>query len=159
MEGKKDYYADLDVTPAETADGIQKAYRRMAKRYHPDHAGDQGAAKFRAVQEAYQVLSDPRQRQQYDRLVRVRRSDAAATPEPLVPSRPQAKRPEPFSAPTSRFSCRNGNRPAGSGHDDQLDWVRLAAAALLLGLPASVWRRAEESFAPIYFRDVREWEE
>lgn len=157
MDRRKDYYADLDVTPAETVDGIQRAYRRLAKRYHPDHAGAQSAERFRAVQEAYQVLSDPRQRQQYDRMVRPRRSEAAATPEPLVPPRPHRHRPEPFSPLHSAFSHRHEGPWAESAVGDELKWTRIAASALLLVFHAPAWGEGEESPEQVSLRDPMEW--
>ncbi|OYO17195.1 molecular chaperone DnaJ [Enemella dayhoffiae] len=63
-----DYYEILEVARDASADQIKKAYRRMAMRYHPDVATDDGAAeKFKQVQEAYDVLSDQRKRSIYDR--------------------------------------------------------------------------------------------
>jgi molecular chaperone DnaJ len=67
---EKDFYAVLGVS--KTADGteIKKAFRKLARKLHPDHnPGDAKAeSKFKEVGEAYAVLSDPKQRQQYDQL-------------------------------------------------------------------------------------------
>ncbi|MEA4852840.1 MAG: molecular chaperone DnaJ [Christensenella sp.] len=64
----KDYYETLGVNKDAGADEIKSAYRKLAKKYHPDlNKGDEGAAqKFKEVNEAYQVLSDDQKRQQYD---------------------------------------------------------------------------------------------
>lgn len=64
-----DYYKTLEVSREATADEIKKAYRKLARKYHPDlHPGDKAAEKkFKEVQEAYDVLSDPDKRDQYDR--------------------------------------------------------------------------------------------
>ena len=64
----KDYYETLGVGRDASADEIKSAYRKLAKKYHPDmNKGDEGAAqKFKEVNEAYQVLSDDQKRQQYD---------------------------------------------------------------------------------------------
>lgn len=64
-----DYYKTLGVSRNASADEIRKAYRKLARENHPDHNKDNPAAaeKFKAVQEAYSVLSEPEKREQYDR--------------------------------------------------------------------------------------------
>ncbi|MBI5400465.1 molecular chaperone DnaJ [Candidatus Saganbacteria bacterium] len=65
--GKKDYYETLGVTKGSSADEIKRAYRKLAREYHPDVNKTSGAeAKFKELNEAYQVLSDPNKRSQYD---------------------------------------------------------------------------------------------
>ncbi|MCV2393018.1 DnaJ domain-containing protein [Actinotalea sp. M2MS4P-6] len=65
---EKDFYAILGVPKNADAAAVKKAYRKLARTLHPDHnPGDAAAeAKFKDVGEAYAVLSDPEQRQQYD---------------------------------------------------------------------------------------------
>ena len=65
---KRDYYEVLGVQKGASADEIKKAFRQMAKKYHPDmNPGDKEAeAKFKEVNEAYEVLSDDQKRAQYD---------------------------------------------------------------------------------------------
>ncbi len=67
---KKDYYADLGVKKNATAEEIRKAFRKLARKYHPDvNPGDKSAEeKFKALSEANDVLSDPKKRKIYDQL-------------------------------------------------------------------------------------------
>jgi len=86
---RKSYYMVLGVSSSETTGGIRAAFRDLAKRLHPDVAGEQATRSFQEVAEAYDVLSDPQRRREYNRkltlaesgeLVPVRR----ARPGPVV---------------------------------------------------------------------------
>ncbi len=70
MDPKKNYYEILGVPEGATAEEIRKAFRRMAKKHHPDvNAGDKSAeARFKEVNEANEVLSDKKKREEYDAL-------------------------------------------------------------------------------------------
>lgn len=62
----RDYYDVLGVSPDAGADEIKRAYRQLARRYHPDISGDDRAAAFLEAARAYEILADPRRRRTYD---------------------------------------------------------------------------------------------
>ena len=69
MATKRDYYEVLGVNKNATDDELKRAYRKLAKKYHPDANPDnkkEAEAKFKEVSEAYEVLSDKQKRQMYD---------------------------------------------------------------------------------------------
>ena len=69
MSEKRDYYEVLGVSKNATDEELKKAYRRLAKKYHPDANPDnkeEAEAKFKEVNEAYEVLSDSQKRKMYD---------------------------------------------------------------------------------------------
>src|SRR5882757_3763288 len=67
---KHDYYETLSVPRAAAEDDIRKAYRKLARKYHPDlNPGDKSAEnRFKDVQEAYDILSEPKKRTMYDQV-------------------------------------------------------------------------------------------
>lgn len=77
---EKDYYSVLGVTESAGEGEIRKAFRKLAKQYHPDaNRGDTNAEKrFKEISEAYEVISDADKRQQYDQLRRARRQGFGA---------------------------------------------------------------------------------
>lgn len=91
----KDYYTVLGVQPDASDEEIKHAYRTLARTYHPDaHPGDrQAEARFKDINEAHTILSDPTQRREYD-LSRVsqtaspRSSDRTSQRPPVSPSQP-----------------------------------------------------------------------
>lgn len=64
---QKDHYATLGIAPSASLSDIKKAFRQLAAQYHPDrNASPDAPARFRSVQEAYDVLSDADAREAYD---------------------------------------------------------------------------------------------
>src|SRR6266849_1161942 len=80
----QDHYEVLGVSRSATAGDIKKAYRKLARKYHPDVNSDDTTAeeKFKDVREAYDVLSDPGKRQRYDQLGANWKAGAEFTPPP-----------------------------------------------------------------------------
>ncbi len=115
MVDEPDYYAVLQVSPDADQMTIRLAYRRLARRYHPDVVGEAGAARMKALNAAYHVLSDPDERGHYDRRRRLDRatmapsaSPSASPPTAPTPSHPPARpgapppsqpRPQPHTRP------------------------------------------------------------
>jgi curved DNA-binding protein CbpA len=112
---RPDYYAELGVTVAASEAEIRSAYRRLAKRYHPDLNPDDPAAeqRFKAVTAAYDVLSDADRRRGYDQQAR-----PAAT-RPRAPARPPPANPPP-PRPTTTVP-----RPAPPSGPEADRWARL----------------------------------
>jgi curved DNA-binding protein len=80
----KDYYATLGVSRDATADQIKSAFRKLARQYHPDVAKDKKSAeeKFKEINEANEVLSDPVKRKNYDELGANWQNEGQAQPPP-----------------------------------------------------------------------------
>ena len=80
----RDYYESLGVPRNAKEDEIKKAYRKLARKYHPDlnPNNKQSEEKFKEIQEAYEVLSDATKRQKYDQLGANWKNGAEFTPPP-----------------------------------------------------------------------------
>src|ERR1700675_440902 len=79
----KDYYEVLGVTRGADADAVKRAYRKLARKYHPDVSKEKNAEnKFKELQEAYEVLRDPDKRAAYDQLGRDYRPGQQFRPPP-----------------------------------------------------------------------------
>jgi len=104
MNGKT-YYMILGVSRAESAGGIRAAYRELAKKLHPDVAGQQATHAFQEISEAYDVLSDPQRRREYESEFRRVESVDVAPIRP-APAAPIAR------APVSIFVATESVRPS-----------------------------------------------
>lgn len=90
---RKDYYIILGISRSEGPAGIREAFRKLAKKHHPDLGGSE--ATFQELARAYEVLSDPEQRRLYDQALG--RKEVSLQAEPLRrPVRPGEYRPEPL---------------------------------------------------------------
>lgn len=69
MDTPDNYYATLGVPPDADNDTLKRAYRQLARRYHPDLAGPEGAIQMKRINRAYDVLSDPEKRLNYDTIL------------------------------------------------------------------------------------------
>src|SRR5580692_3465742 len=79
----KDYYEVLGVSRGADADAVKRAYRKLARKYHPDVSKEKNAeSKFKELQEAYEVLRDPEKRAAYDQLGRDYRTGQQFRPPP-----------------------------------------------------------------------------
>lgn len=132
-----DYYRMLGVSPQADENEIRKAYRSLAKRYHPDaHPGDaQCEARFREISEAYHTLGDAEKRRRYDaaRSAQSGRTGGGGR---------EAKDGTDAAAPMSEFERFFGFRP-GQGMEtyrDRRGGGKTAAGA----------RKPEEKFASIF---------
>lgn len=114
----RDLYLALGIPPQASQEAIRSAYRRLAKRYHPDHMGPSGASRFHEVTEAYRALSDPESRRADNRELDLTAA-GGPVPEPLThPHQPFA---EPLAEPFSLRRSLHAVRP--SLEDEFLDWT------------------------------------
>ena len=123
----KDYYAILGLTRTATADDIKKGFRKLARKYHPDVAKDKKVAeeKFKEINEAHEVLSDPVKRRQYDELG-ANWQQGGSGPRPQPGGMRGTRRPSPADEQEFQFGGTGfsdffeqffggGRRPGGAG--------------------------------------------
>ena len=137
-----DHYQLLGVARGASREEIAQAWRRRARAEHPDRrpgeAGDEAAGRFRALAEAYRVLSDPGRRAAYDRALaggRAAPGMPTAVPVPVRVTGPgSGTGPPPVPGPPLRAGPVRVQGPPGvppSGRDRDEDEIRLAALAAL----------------------------
>jgi len=106
---QKDYYDELGISPDASAARVRRAFRGLARRYHPDRAGPEGTRRFQDILEAYRVLSDRERRAAYD----ADRSGAIEVRVRVRVSRPDDPPAEPFDQrPDFADPWPGGRRPA-----------------------------------------------
>lgn len=102
----QDYYAALGVSKTASPDEVKKAYRRLAREHHPDLHPEKdkakAAEKFKAVNEAYEVLSNPEKRTKYDQFGPDRDQNGGGPPPP--PRRPRREAPDFGGGDADAFS-------------------------------------------------------
>ncbi|MEO1131993.1 MAG: DnaJ domain-containing protein [Cyanobacteria bacterium J06639_1] len=76
------HYQLLQISPRATPEQIKQAYRRLARKYHPDVAGEENRDRFLKINEAYQVLRNPLQRREYDRTLNPKKRVSSPTSSP-----------------------------------------------------------------------------
>jgi curved DNA-binding protein CbpA len=140
-----DLYKVLGVRPDASGDEIKRAYRFLALKYHPDKNPDRDATeKFQALNHAYETLSNPEKRRQYDAstwrpFTRPRPAPAPTPPRPApTPPKPAPTPPKPASAPKRQkmpWPPGDGNYEdaAKAGLSPEMHWRILRALGLVSG--------------------------
>lgn len=118
---KKNHYEILGVKRTVDDRGIKTAFRRLAKKYHPDLSGPGDTRRFQEILEAYTVLSDPQSRASYNEDLRTRDAQPAfqAKSELIRTSR----NPTPVSSRRAPFFKSRSEQPGGFLSDDLFDYL------------------------------------
>lgn len=140
-----DPYETLGVSPDADEKEIRRARRRLAKKYHPDVGPGASNEKFRAVQDAYDILMDPRKRAAYDRT-----RAAAARPAEAPPSRWS---PQPQATCVHHLDLRNlWSRPAA----EPIGAARPGKYAAAVRV-ADPWEEIERSLRALEWWFLSDW--
>lgn len=139
---KADLYEILQVSPNAEPEVIESAYRRLARKYHPDvNLSPDAAARMKEINQAYEILNDPQKRAKYDAQRRFARTGAYEYPPSARPARPGYQPPkEPQPSPKPRWIVPLA-RPLGA---ILVVLVLISCVASFLILPG----RAFPSFGP-----------
>src|SRR6059058_2402184 len=105
----RNYYELLGVSSDASPQEIQSAYRKLARRYHPDlNAGGDAGARFNELSDAYEVLHDPAQRARYDRSTAVESRSAGRQVPAFAAERPRRDVPRFLDEEPRRLGVRFG---------------------------------------------------
>ncbi|MER3421543.1 MAG: hypothetical protein C4290_13910, partial [Chloroflexota bacterium] len=143
-----DYYALLHLQPGCSAAAIRSAYRRLARRYHPDlNPSPDATRRMAALNEAYAVLGNPRRRRAYD----LARGHTAPLRHPAQDDRPVgrpggAQRHSPIVTP-ARCRSPGATRPHGGRRDRRSPWMLALVPVLLAGWMALLILRGGDGTA------------
>jgi DnaJ-class molecular chaperone len=107
----RNYYELLGVSPDASPQKIQSAYRRLARRYHPDlNTGGDAGARFNELSDAYEVLHDPAQRARYDRSMAIESRSAGRQVPVFSAERPRRDVPRFIEDEPGRLGVSFGRR-------------------------------------------------
>jgi curved DNA-binding protein CbpA len=139
VQASRDLYELLGVPRESSRDDIRNAHRRLVRRYHPDANPDDRLAeeRFKEIQQAYEILSDPEKRREYDRKLRTSSRRGSRKPRPRAGGRTggdTADLSDLLSKLADLSSDRSAAREAGSF---QLKGEEVARLARVLGLDIS----------------------
>ena len=136
MQGSRDLYKLLGVPRESSQDDIRKAHRRLVRRYHPDaNPGDRLAEeRFKEIQQAYEILSNPEKRREYDRNLRASSKRSSGKPRPRAGGRTGGETAD-LSVLLSKLAGLSSERAAGRKEGSfQLQGEEVARLAKVLGL-------------------------
>lgn len=124
MPDRLDPYKTLQVVPEAEDEVIQAAYRRLARKYHPDVAGEDASSRMAAINAAWDLIGEPEARRRYDgdRAIRAHAADAERRTSTASPGRPRAAaRPETETEPAA--PSERSAPPFRSPEEVSRDWT------------------------------------